>query len=145
MTPAEYGLFRQVKHWAQAQTERLHVFPQVAIAELLKCPQTEDQEAFWSFGCKRTDLVVTDQSGHAVIAVEYQGRQHFAGNATERDQIKRLAFERAGVQWLQVFSDDTVEDRAKKLDAAWAAYAVLAAAPAAANTVEIITLDRTSA
>lgn len=124
MSTKEFQLFWRAVDWTNGKSLGLRVFPQVAIGELLQCPREEDTEAFHSFNAKRTDLVITDRLGRALIAVEYQGQDHFQGNAVERDQIKRLAFERAGVQWVQVFSDETQDDAVSKLNSAWAALKI---------------------
>lgn len=121
MSAREFQLFWRAVDWTNGKSLGLRIFPQVAMGELLQCPREEDSDAFRSFNAKRTDLVITDRAGRALIAIEYQGQAHFQGNAVERDQIKRLAFERAGVQWVQIFSDETQDDALSKLDAAWAA------------------------
>lgn len=63
----------------------------------------EDAElAYRSINSKRSDFIIVDRRGFAVLAVEYQGDGHYQGSAVQRDAVKRLVFRSAGVMLIEV-------------------------------------------
>lgn len=58
--------------------------------------------AYRSINSKRADFVVIDRFGIAALAVEYQGGGHYQGTALLRDAVKREAFRKAGVAFLEI-------------------------------------------
>lgn len=62
--------------------------------------------AFSSFNSKRVDMLICDEDWYPLIAVEHQGEDHDQGNAEERDRVKRLALERAGIGLVGTYDDD---------------------------------------
>lgn len=82
------------------------VMAQTSLGEILRpkdCVRAESAElAFRSINSKRSDFIVVNRRGFAVLAVEYQGTGHHQGNAAHRDAVKRVAFRSAGVALIEV-------------------------------------------
>lgn len=82
------------------------VMAQTSLGEVLRPKRngrSEDEDlAFRSINSKRSDFIVVDRRGFAVLAVEYQGGGHYQGNAVQRDAVKRLVFESAGITLIEV-------------------------------------------
>jgi hypothetical protein len=85
------------------------VMAQTSLGEILRPKrtwrQTDADLAYRSINSKRSDFVVVDRFGIAVLAVEYQGHGHYQGNAAQRDAVKREAFRSANVAFLEVRAD----------------------------------------
>ncbi len=54
-------------------------------------------------------MLIADREGWPILAVEYQGEGHFQGDAMGRDTVKRVALQRAGIKYLEVFPADPSE------------------------------------
>lgn len=95
---------------------RLKACPQVSMGEIIRSigEHRDATNAFSSFNSKRVDMLICDGDWYPLIAVEHQGAGHNQGNAEERDRIKRLALERAGIGLVETYDDD---DRAAILTA----------------------------
>lgn len=82
------------------------VMAQTSLGEILRPKRTwrrtDADLAYRSINSKRSDFVVVDRFGIAVLAVEYQGHGHYQGNAVQRDAVKREAFRSANVAFLEV-------------------------------------------
>jgi hypothetical protein len=81
-----------------------NVFPQVALGEELK-----SDGGHTAINAKRVDLLIVNSYGHAVAAVEFNGKGkngHYQGNAIERDAIKYSALTNAGVKYIAVSTTD---------------------------------------
>jgi hypothetical protein len=83
------------------------VMAQTSLGEILRPKRdvvglADADLAYRSINSKRADFVVVDQSGLAVLVVEYQGHGHYQGNAKLRDAVKREAFRSAGVALIEV-------------------------------------------
>lgn len=82
------------------------VMAQTSLGEVLRPKRngyTIDEDlAFRSINSKRSDFIVVDRRGLAVLAVEYQGGGHYQGSALQRDAVKRAVFESAGVTLIEV-------------------------------------------
>jgi hypothetical protein len=77
-----------------------YVFPQVSLGQIIG---TETQQAYWAINSKRCDLLGADRQGNPVAVLEYQGSGHnIGGTAQKRDEIKRIALERAGVRFVEI-------------------------------------------
>lgn len=106
MNRVEWRLYWLVVH--ELLSGEFFVFPQVALGEVL---HTEDAEAYRAINSKRCDLLLTDRNGFPVAVVEYQGSGHnLNGTAAWRDEIKREAVERAGMEYLEIRETDTPDD-----------------------------------
>jgi hypothetical protein len=85
------------------------VMAQTSLGEILRPKrtwrQTDADLAYRSINSKRSDFVIVDRFGMAVLAVEYQGHGHYQGNAVQRDAVKREAFRSANVAFLEVPAD----------------------------------------
>lgn len=85
------------------------VMAQTSLGEVLRPKRTSRQSdadfAYRSINSKRADFVIVDRQGLAVVAVEYQGRGHYQGNAVLRDAVKREAFLKANVAFVEVAAD----------------------------------------
>lgn len=82
------------------------VMAQTNLGEVLRPRRSENAQkadlAFRSINSKRSDFIVVDRRGLAVLAVEYQGEGHYQGSAARRDEVKRAVFRSAGVALIEV-------------------------------------------
>ncbi|MFA0077696.1 DUF2726 domain-containing protein [Vibrio artabrorum] len=105
MNSGEFRLYSLIKRIVEPE---YLVFPQVALGEVLSSNPKAGHKAI---NAKRVDLMIFNKSGHAVVAVEFNGRGkngHFQGDYEDRDAIKRLALTKAGVYFLPV---EKIEER----------------------------------
>ncbi|MBS0251329.1 MAG: DUF2726 domain-containing protein [Proteobacteria bacterium] len=93
------------------------VMAQTSLGELLRPTRTmtptDADLAYRSINSKRADFVIVDRYGIAVVAVEYQGHGHYQGTARQRDAIKREAFLKANVAFVEVPANFNKVDVAK--------------------------------
>jgi hypothetical protein len=106
MNVSEYRLFRVIEEDIASFRKGYRVFAQTCLGEIL---QSKDEDAFYSINSKRVDILVVDQDGWPVVAVEYQGEGHYRGTAAARDAIKKEALRKAGVRYLEVVPGDSDE------------------------------------
>ena len=67
--------------------------------------------AYRAINSKRCDLVIADRYGNPVAVLEYQGSGHnIGGTAGKRDEIKRIALERAGVRFVEIMDGTTPDE-----------------------------------
>lgn len=82
------------------------VMAQTSLGEILRpkrtLRQTDADLAYRSINSKRSDFIIVDRFGIAVLAVEYQGHGHYQGNAVQRDAVKREAFRSANIAFLEI-------------------------------------------
>ena len=106
---------------AQAVLEQMEpswkVWPQVSLGEEVETQgrTKADREAYRWINSKRADFLVVDGRGWPLAVIEYQGRGHYRGNATERDAVKRTVLPRAGVRYIEVPAE--MSKRRGQLDA----------------------------
>lgn len=95
------------------------VMAQTSLGEVLRPKRngnTVDEDlAFRSINSKRSDFIVVDRRGLAVLAVEYQGGGHYQGSALQRDAVKRAVFESAGVTLIEIPSQFDTEALARQV------------------------------
>jgi hypothetical protein len=76
-----------------------YVFPQVSLGQIIGTEGARDWEAdqaHRAINSKRCDLLIADRNGNPIAVLEYQGAGHdIGGTAKRRDEIKRIALERA--------------------------------------------------
>src|SRR3954470_2941062 len=60
-------------------------------------------------GVKRVDILIVDQGGWPVVAIEHQGVGHYQGTAAARDAVKKEALRKAGVRYVEVSETDSDE------------------------------------
>lgn len=75
------------------------VMAQVCLGEVLTTP---DRIAYSAINSKRVDLLVVTRSGEPLAAIEYQGRNHYRGDAPARDAVKREALRKAGIRYIEM-------------------------------------------
>lgn len=102
----EYRAFKAIEDELSARRNGHRVFAQTSLGEVLS---SADEAAFLAINSKRVDVLIVDRGGWPVLAVEFQGRGHYQARAAARDAIKREALRRAGVGYLEIFSEDTEE------------------------------------
>jgi hypothetical protein len=82
------------------------IFPQVSLGQIIRTEGAQEldaDEAHRAINSKRCDLLIADRSGNPLAVLEYQGRGHnIGGTAGRRDEIKRIALERAGVRFIEI-------------------------------------------
>jgi hypothetical protein len=106
MNASEYRTFRTIEDEMAAIRKGHRVFAQTCLGEIL---QSKNEDAFYSINSKRVDILIVDQCGWPVLAVEYQGEGHFKGTAAARDAIKKEALRKAGIRYLEVVPEDSDE------------------------------------
>jgi hypothetical protein len=106
LSPSEYHVFKIIEYEILARRNGYRVFAQTNLGEILA---SGSEDAFHSINSKRVDILIVDQGGWPVLAVEYQGDAHYQGTAAARDAIKKEALRKAGVRYLEVSSSDSPE------------------------------------
>ncbi len=104
LNASEYRAFRLIESDIAAARKGYRVFAQTCLGEIL---QSSSEEAFRSINSKRVDILIVDQGGWPVLAVEYQGEGHHQGNAAARDAIKKEALRKAGVRYMEILPADS--------------------------------------
>ncbi|MBB3472582.1 DUF2726 domain-containing protein [Sphingomonas sp. BK345] len=85
----------------------MKVCPQVNMGEFIGTEWGDHSgRAFRSFNSKRVDLLICGEDWRPLIAVEHQGKGHFQGDAEDRDRVKRLALDRAGIGLVETYDED---------------------------------------
>jgi Protein of unknown function (DUF2726) len=110
MSRSEYRAFKIVEDDVAAAQRGYRVFAQSCLGEFLDSKIDDAyRSGFHSINSKRVDILVVDQAGWPVLAVEVQGRGHYLGNAAGRDAVKKEALRKAGVAYVEIFPDDSNE------------------------------------
>jgi Protein of unknown function (DUF2726) len=112
MGRGEFELFRAALDVTrQPLPPSFYVFPQVALGQIIRTTAPLDWQAdhaHRAINSKRCDLLIADRHGNPVAVLEYQGSGHNIGGTVERrDRIKRIALERAGVQFVEIMDGAT--------------------------------------
>jgi hypothetical protein len=110
MGRGEYELFRAAmgvtRQSAPSGPFPFYVFPQVALGQIIRTTAADEwqaDQAHRAINSKRCDLLIADRNGNPVAVLEYQGAGHdIGGTAKRRDEIKRIALERAGVRFVEI-------------------------------------------
>ena len=102
----EYQTFKIIEADIAAARRGYRVFAQTSLGEVLMSP---DESAFRSINSKRVDILIVDQGGWPVAAVEYQGDGHYQGTAAARDAVKKEALRKAGIRYVEITSTDSAE------------------------------------
>jgi hypothetical protein len=103
LNSGESRVFKIIEDYVAASHRGYRVFAQTNLGEILASP---DELAFRSINSKRVDILIVDQGGWPIIAVEFQGEAHYQGNAAIRDAVKKKALSKAGIAYVEVFPDD---------------------------------------
>lgn len=103
---SEYDAFKIIEDDIAAARRGYRVFAQTSLGEVLSSP---NEDAFRSINSKRVDILIVDQGGWPVVAVEYQGSGHYQGTAAARDAVKKEALRKAGVRYVEVSGSDGAE------------------------------------
>jgi hypothetical protein len=110
MNRGEYDLFRAAMGVTGQQLPGgafpFYVFPQVSLGQIIGTQdpgKPESDAAHRAINSKRCDLLLADRSGNPVAVLEFQGSGHdIGGIAKRRDEIKKIALERAGVRFIEI-------------------------------------------
>jgi hypothetical protein len=110
MGRGEFELFRTVlcvtRQPLPTGSYPFYVFPQVSLGQIIRTAAPSDwqaDQAHRAINSKRCDLLIADRHGNPVAVLEYQGTGHnIGGTADQRDRIKRIALERAGVRYVEI-------------------------------------------
>jgi hypothetical protein len=103
---SEYQAFKIIEADIAAARRGYRVFAQTSLGEVLMSP---DENAFHSINSKRVDILIVDQGGWPVAAVEYQGDGHYQGTAAARDAVKKEALRKAGIRYVEITATDSSE------------------------------------
>lgn len=107
LNKAEYQVLLILEKAVRECRQGHRVMAQTSLGEILRPianprdPAAADY-AYRSINSKRSDFVIVDRFGMAVVAIEYQGSGHYQGTAKLRDAVKREAFARAGVRVIEI-------------------------------------------
>jgi hypothetical protein len=103
---AEYRVFKIIEDDLVGRGGGYRLFAQANLGEILRSP---DDNAYRSINSKRVDILLVNGGGWPVLAIEYQGRGHYQGEAAARDAIKKEALRKAGVAYVEIADGDTDE------------------------------------
>jgi hypothetical protein len=103
---SEYRVFKIIEDDMAKARRGYRVFAQTCLGEILASPNSD---AFHSINSKRVDILIVDQGGWPVAAVEYQGSGHYQGTAAGRDAVKKEALCKAGIRYIEIFPSDSNE------------------------------------
>jgi hypothetical protein len=104
LNPSEYQVFKVVEQDILKERRGFRVFAQTSLGEILESPS---DDAFRSINSKRVDILIVDQAGWPVVAVEYQGSGHYQGTAAARDAVKKEALRKAGIGYVEIAANHT--------------------------------------
>ncbi|MEM1300269.1 MAG: DUF2726 domain-containing protein, partial [Pseudomonadota bacterium] len=115
MNVSERNIFAQLQGMVGDQLGRpdLTIHAQVAMSGVIAVKAEtwgKASAAMNTIARKRFDFVVIDREGNARVAIEYNGPGHKQGNAKKRDQVKRIACERAGIPLVVIEHPQEVAD-----------------------------------
>ncbi len=106
LNKSEYQVLVLLETVVRELNAGFRVMAQTSLGEILRPKQTRYRSdadlAYRAINSKRADFVVVDRYGFAVLAVEYQGHGHYREGTLLRDAVKREAFRKAGVAFLEV-------------------------------------------
>lgn len=113
---SEKRLFHFLAEEVKAYSRPLFVMGQTPLREMVR---TDDQfvrgGGHYALGDRRVDFTITDEQGSVLVAVEYNGGGHYQNNALERDAIKRVVLEQAGIPLLVVKQGENPAEVRKRL------------------------------
>ena len=89
-----------------------HVFPQVSMGEVIKA---SNFDGFSVTNNKRFDFLIVDDEFNPKIAIEYNGRGHYQKNYSDRDRVKKIACEEAGLFFMTIKYDDNLGLKVREL------------------------------
>ncbi|SUO95430.1 DUF2726 domain-containing protein [Suttonella ornithocola] len=82
------------------QNKALQIFAQVSLGEILS---HQDYQRYRDIMSKRVDFLITDKAFLPLFAIEIHGTGHYLShNAKKRDEIKQLALNSAGIQYIAI-------------------------------------------
>ncbi len=108
MNKSEYEVYRALEKHFSGDAVRERVFVQVNLGEFIRADY--DNEARRSFNSKRVDFLIIDQYGTPRIAIEYHGPGHYGNHAEERDAVKKLCFEKAGIHFIEIIGTPAMKN-----------------------------------
>ena len=106
LSNSEFRVFRIVETEIAVEGRGYRVFAQTSLGEVLR---SQNGDAFRSINSKRVDILIVDQGGWPVAAIEHQGSGHYQGTAAARDAVKKEALRKAGVRYIEVSETDSEE------------------------------------
>jgi hypothetical protein len=113
MNRAEYRVFKAVEEQVRLRNAGYRVLSQTSLGEIIGSPDTR---AFNCINSKRVDILVMSPFGDPVAAVEYQGGEHYQGDAAARDAVKREALRKADVAYIEIFEAHAADDIKRLID-----------------------------
>lgn len=122
MGASEFRVYLALEQIVARCSQGHRLFSQVGFGGFLAVPTTARNEkvaraAFYAVGRKRADFLIIDRRGFPVAVVEYQGHDHYQGNAHHRDHAKRIACQRAGIAFIEVPADGLTDGQRRDLEA----------------------------
>ncbi|MBL6932204.1 MAG: DUF2726 domain-containing protein [Rhodospirillales bacterium] len=116
MNKSEFRVFQVLEQWIKSNANLgFRLFSQVAIGEYLGA---SENQAFHSINSKRVDFLIINPFGEAMVAIEYQGEAHYQNNAQDRDEVKAIAHDKAGIKLVEIFPDEDETGISNKINSA---------------------------
>lgn len=109
---SESRLFSKIERTIDELDLDWRLMAQVSLGEILRSP---DKAAYWAINSKRVDMLIVDNKGMPLHAIEYQGGGHHQGTAAARDAVKKEALRKAGVGYIEIAKGDTPAELRLKL------------------------------
>ena len=107
MSKAEYKVFKVVETEIRARRDGCRVLSQTSLGEIIG---SDSEKAFYSVNSKRVDILIMGPYGDPIAAIDYQGSGHHQGSAAARDAIKREALRKAGVHFVEILENHSVDE-----------------------------------
>lgn len=107
MNRGEYRVFAIIEAEIASNWGGYRVLSQTALGEVL---ESKDRDAHAAINSKRADVLVIDEGGFPLVAVEVHGKGHYRSDAAARDAVKKEALRKAGVAYVEVLEYHTETD-----------------------------------
>src|SRR5690606_13749636 len=84
---------------------------QTSLGEILKTP---NKYAFNVVNYKRVDFCIVDREYMPIAVIEVNSTGHYQNNALERDEIKRVACESAGIKYIAIRENESKKEKLER-------------------------------
>lgn len=102
----EKQIFHKVFAYFRSSNVPYYIHAQVSLGEIIK----SNEYAYKLINSKRVDFCVVDGNFNPVCVIEYQGSGHFNDSASKRDEIKKVACEKAGIKYIALYANSNITD-----------------------------------
>lgn len=101
LNKSEFKVFAIIEKHIKSKYPNYRVMAQVNMGEIIRTEASNYAQS--GINSKRIDIMIINGAGYPCVAVEYQGSGHYQGDARIRDEIKKIACEKAGINFIEIF------------------------------------------